>query len=105
VPVIRISRAHFQADTYDDVRAKLDASRATVEPAIRALKGCLHYWAAIDKATKTLVNVSMWKTLEDAKQLDQLTALLVLAGDLVALGVSFEAPITNNDVLWEIEPA
>jgi len=69
VPVIRISRAHFQADSYTDVRAKLDESRAT---------------------------------LEDAKQLDRLTPMLVIAGEFVALGVSFEAPITNSDVLWEL---
>ena len=102
MPVIRISRAHFQADSYTDVRAKLEESRATLEPAVRALRGCLHYWAAIDKLSKQMVHVSMWETLEDAKQLDRLTPMLVIAGELVALGVSFEAPITNSDVLWEL---
>jgi hypothetical protein len=102
VPVIRISRASFAKESYTDVRARLDESRATLEPTVRALRGCLHYYAAIDAVSNTMVNVSIWETLEDAKQLDQLTPMLVLAGELISLGVSFERPITNNDVLWEI---
>jgi hypothetical protein len=102
VAVLRISRASFAAESYADVRARLESSRATLEPAVRALKGCLHYWAAIDQLSRTMVNVSMWETLEDAKQLDRLTPMLALAGEFVALGVSFEAPITNSDVLWKL---
>jgi hypothetical protein len=102
VAVIRISRASFSKDSYADVRARLDESRAALEPAIRALRGCLHYYAAIDQVSNTMVHVSMWETREDAKQLDRLTPMLVLAGDFVSLGVSFEAPITNSDVLWEL---
>lgn len=102
MPVIRISRASFHKDSYSDVRAHLDSSRATLEPAVRALRGCLHYYAAIDPISNTLVHVSMWETRDDAKQMDRLTPMLALAGELVALGVSFEAPITNSDVLWEL---
>jgi hypothetical protein len=102
VPVIRISRASFAKESYTDVRARLDESRATLEPAIRALRGFLHYYAAIDPVTNTMVNVSIWETLDDAKQLDQLTPMLVLAGEFVSLGVSFERPITNSDMLWEL---
>jgi hypothetical protein len=101
VAVIRISRASFAAESYADVRARLDSSREVLEPAVRALRGCLHYWAAIDKVSKTLVQVSMWESLDHAKQLDRLTPMLVLAGELVGLGVSFET-ITNSDVLWEL---
>ena len=101
MPVLRISRASFAKESFTDVRARLDESRATLEPEIRALRGCLHYYAAIDPVTNTMVNVSVWQTREDAKQLDRLTSMLVLAGELVSLGVSFEAPITNSDVLWE----
>jgi hypothetical protein len=68
---------------------------------VRALRGCLHYYAAIDPVSNTMVNVSIWETREDAKQLDQFTPMLALAGEFVSLGVSFEAPITNSDVLWE----
>lgn len=99
--VLRISRATFAAESYADVRSHLDASRAKLETAISALRGFIHYWAAIDPATNSAVNVSVWQTLEDAKQLDQLTDMLVLAGELIALGVSFERPITNSDVLWD----
>ena len=101
MPVIRISRASFGKESYTDVRTRLDESRATLEPAVRALRGCLHYYAAIDPVSNTMVNVSIWETREDAKQLDQFTPMLALAGEFVSLGVSFEAPITNSDVLWE----
>ncbi|HEY5950479.1 MAG TPA: hypothetical protein VIV40_33540 [Kofleriaceae bacterium] len=100
--VIRISKASFAKESYADVKARLDESRAMLEPAIRALRGCLNYWAAIDPVTNTMVNVSMWETRQDAKQLDRLTPMLALAGEFVSLGVSFEAPITNSDVLWEL---
>ena len=98
--MIRISRATFSPDTYEDVRAALDASRAKLESAIAPLRGFIHCWSAIDRTTHTMVNVSVWQTVEDAKQLDQLPAMLAFAGELVGLGVSFERPITNSDVLW-----
>ena len=68
MPVIRISRASFAKESYNDVRARLDESRATLEPAVRALRGLLHYYAAIDPVSNTMINVSMWETLADAKQ-------------------------------------
>jgi hypothetical protein len=100
--VLRISRASFAKESFTDVRKHLEDSRATLEPAIRALRGCLHYYAAIDPISNTMVHVSMWETRDDAKQLDQLTAMLALAGEFVSLGVSFEAPITTSDVVWEL---
>ncbi len=102
MPVIRISKGSFPADSFDRIRAMLDASQKSLVPAIRDLAGCLHYWAAIDPVTNTMVNVSVWTSLEDAKQMDGLAAMQALAKELVAAGVQFDRPITNYDGLWQI---
>jgi hypothetical protein len=102
--VIRISKGAFPADGYERVRARLDESRATLVPAIRELRGCLHYWAAIDEGTATMVNVSVWMTLDDAQQMETLAPMRTLAAEFVALGVTFERPITNYASLWSVLP-
>lgn len=100
--VIRISKGSFPADKLDLVRARLAASKDKLEPAIRGLRGCLHYWASIDPETHTIYNVSVWETLADARQMDTLEAMKALAGEFIALGVAFERPITNSQVLWDL---
>lgn len=100
--VIRISKGAFPAERYEDVRARLHGASSTLVPAIRRLNGCVYYWAAIDPTTNTMVNVSVWATLDDARQMETLAPMLALAGEFVALGVTFERPITNYTVLWDI---
>jgi hypothetical protein len=102
MPVIRLSRGSFPAERYEEVRARLDATRATLVPAVRGLRGCLHFWAAIDPVSNTMLNVSVWETLADAKQMETLQLMLALAGEFIALGVTFERPITNSQVLWDL---
>lgn len=101
-PVIRLSRASFPPERFEEVRARLDAARATLVPAVRGLRGCLHFWAAIDPVSNTMLNVSVWETLADAKQMETLAPMLALAGEFIALGVTFERPITNSQVLWDV---
>ncbi len=102
MPVIRISKGAFPAERHDRIRSMLDASQRSLVPAIQALAGCLHFWAGIDPVTNTMVNVSVWTTLEDAKQLDTLAPMLALAGEFIAAGVQFERPITNYEGLWQV---
>ncbi len=51
----------------------------------------------------TLINVSVWKTMDDARQMDTLAPMLALAGEFIELGIEFERPIHNYLTLWEIE--
>ena len=102
MPVVRISRGSFKPEDYERIRTRLDQSYQTLAPAIRRLRGCMHYWAGIDRATNTMVNVSVWKSLADAKQMDTLAPMLALAGEFVKLGVVFERPIANYEILWQI---
>jgi hypothetical protein len=102
MPVIRISRGSFKPEDYERIKARLDGSQQTLVPEIEELKGCIYYWAGIDRATNTMVNVSVWNSLADAKQMDSLAVMLALAGEFTKLGVVFERPIANYEVLWQI---
>jgi hypothetical protein len=102
VPVVRISRGAFPPEKYETVEARLDASQKTLVPAIRQLSGCLHYFAAIDRASSSMVNVSVWRSLADAQQMQTLGPMLALAEDFTREGVRFERPIINYQTLWAI---
>ena len=100
--IVRISRGSFKPDDYDKIAKRLDEARRALVPGIRQLDGCLHYWAGIDHHSNTMVNVSVWRSLADAKQMETLASMLALAGEFGRLGVNFERPIINYEVLWEI---
>jgi hypothetical protein len=102
MPIVRISRGSFKPEDYEKIKARLDESQQRLVPAIRKLSGCMHYWAGIDRTMNTMVNVSVWQSLADAKQMDTLAPMLALAGEFVKLGVVFERPITNYETLWQI---
>lgn len=102
LPVVRISRGSFAPESFESVKQRLDASRKSLVPAIKKLRGLLRYYVGIDAESNTLINVSVWKTVADAKQMDTLQAMRDLAGEFIAAGVTFERPITNYETLWEI---
>jgi hypothetical protein len=102
MPVIRLSRGSFDPERFTAVRNRLDESEATLVPGIKSLRGCLHFWAGVDPVSNSMLNISVWATLEDAKQLDTFAPMLALATVFTQLGVKFERPITHYDTLWEI---
>ena len=102
MPFVRISRGSFKPEDYDKIAKRLDEAQGALVPGIRQLDGCLHYWAGIDHHSNSMVNVSVWRSLADAKQMETLASMLALAGEFGRLGVNFERPIINYEVLWEI---
>jgi quinol monooxygenase YgiN len=82
---------------------RLDASAKSLVPAIRAMPGCLSYYAGSDATTNTMVNVSVWDSLEHAQAMGSLPEMAALARDFIALGVEFERPIANYPVLWQLQ--
>jgi hypothetical protein len=102
MPVLRLSRGSFAADNYAVIRDRLERAQSSLIPAITTLRGCLHYWAGIDQTSSTMVNISVWASLDDARQMETLAPMLALASEFTALGVRFERPITNYQSLWEI---
>jgi hypothetical protein len=101
-PIVRISRASFAPERYEAVKSRLDAAQVSLVPAIRSLAGCLHYFAAIDRESSSMVNVSVWRSLADARQMQTLGPMLALAEDFAREGVRFERPVVNYETLWEV---
>jgi hypothetical protein len=102
MPVVRISRGTFAPESYEAVRSRLDAAQESLIPAIRRLAGCLHYFAAIDRESSSMVNVSVWRSLADAQQMQTLGPMLALAEDFTREGVRFERPVVNYETLWAV---
>ena len=101
--IVRISRGSFSAEQYEAVRIRLEAAQKTLAPAIRLLAGCLHYFAAIDRDSNSIVNVSVWRSLADAQQMQTLAPMLLLAEEFTREGVRFERPIINYETLWQVD--
>ncbi len=99
---VRVSKGSYAAALHRQVSDKLDASSASLIPALRRLPGCVSFFAAADAASNTMVNVSVWDTLEHAEALTSLPEMTALAKEFVALGVAFERPVVNYDVMWQL---
>ena len=102
VPIVRLSRGSFAPEKYETIKARLNAAQKSLVPAIRKLTGCLHFFAAIDQESGSMVNVSVWKSLADAQQMQTLTPMLALAEDFTRAGVRFDRPIINYETLWAV---
>jgi hypothetical protein len=103
MPVVRISRGSFDPAIGERCEELLKDSERSLTPAIRKLKGMQHYYAGIDKASGTMVNVSVWDSIDDARQMDSLAEMAALGKGFAATGVGFERPIINYLTLWVIE--
>ena len=102
MPVVRLSRGSFDAANFIKVRRRLEEAHQVLVPVIKRMRGCLHYWAGVDPISNTMVNVSVWASLEDAKQMETLAPMLALAEEFVSIGVTFERPITNYETVWSV---
>jgi hypothetical protein len=102
-PVVRISQGFFEPQLFGSVEAKLREGNATLEPALRALRGLLHYYVSVDATSNSMVNVSVWDSLTAAKQMETLREMLAQRDIFVGLGVKFQ-PIRNYSGLWSITP-
>jgi hypothetical protein len=102
-PVVRISQGFFESPLFESVTAKLREGNATLEPALKALRGLLHYYVSVDATSNSMINVSVWESLAAAKQMDTLREMLAQRDVFVSLGVKFQ-PIRNYSGLWSITP-
>ena len=102
MPIVRLSRGSFAPEKYESVKTRLDAAQTSLVPAIRQLAGCLHYFAAIDRDSSSMVNLSVWRSMADAQQMQTLGPMLALAEEFTREGVRFERPIINYKTLWSV---
>ncbi len=101
--IVRISTGFFDAHRYEDVKKLLTEGGDRLIPAIKKLPGLLHYYSAIDKDSGKIVNVSVWDTLEHAKQMASLQEMRAEGQKMTALNVRFD-PIVNHETVWAITP-
>jgi len=58
--IVRISRGRFDPAKTDGVAATLTSTQTQLIPALERLPGLLHYYVGIDRASATMINVSIW---------------------------------------------
>ncbi|MFN8336353.1 MAG: hypothetical protein U0U09_14590 [Cyclobacteriaceae bacterium] len=100
--IIRISVGHFQPEQLELVTQKLAESETKLRPAIEKLEGCVEYYVAIDKENHYMTNVSVWKTLTSAHQMDTLKEMKDLRKEFEQMKIEF-IPITNHETLWFLQ--
>jgi hypothetical protein len=101
-PVIRVSILRCQAERFEELERMMSESVALLLPGIKAMHGCRGYFAGSDQATSSLSNVSVWDTLEDAKQMERFQPMLDLGKRFLDAGATFERPIMNYGTLWQL---
>jgi hypothetical protein len=103
VAVVRISKGKFDVARLPEAERVLGESEIALRGSLEELPGLVHYYVGIDRELGYLTNVSVWKALEAAHQMDSLQAMLAQRPVLEGAGVTFEA-ITNHETLWTITP-
>ena len=99
---VRISKGRYRPELHAEVTSRLEASSNSLVPAISAMAGCHSYYVGAEESSCTMINVSVWDTLEHAQAMGALPEMASLAKDFIALGVEFERPIINYSVLWQL---
>ena len=99
---VRVSKGTYAPTLHERVSARLNASSASLVPAIRRLPGCMGYFVGSDAASNTMVNISSWDTLEHAEAMTSLAEMTALGKEFVQMGIEFERPIINYEVMWQL---
>ncbi len=101
--IVRISTGHFETSQYEEIERTLREGGERLVPVIRALPGCLHYYAGVNRAASAIINASVWDTLEHAEQMTSLEQMKTEGTLMRSKGVRFE-PIVNYETDWTITP-
>jgi hypothetical protein len=102
-PVVRVSILRCPPERFAELRQMMMDADAVLRPGIEAMAGLLAFYVGVDEATFSLSNVSLWTSLEAAKQLDTFQPMLDLGKPFIAKGATFERPIMNYDTLWQLK--
>lgn len=102
--VLRVSILRCDATNFASLREMMVDAEAALRPGIEALPGLLVFYAGADEATSSLINTSVWDTLEHARQLDTFQPMLDAGKRFVAAGARFERPIMHYTSLWRFGP-
>jgi hypothetical protein len=101
-PVVRVSILRCSPDKFSEFLRMMIEADPILRPGIEAMTGLIDYYAGADEATSSLTNVSLWKTLDNAKQMDTFPPMLELGEAFAKKGATFERPIMNYATLWQL---
>ncbi len=100
--IVRVSIGYYPPEQEAAVEEKLETVfKEKIMPAVKKLNGNIHYFVAIDKEKKSITNVSLWETREDAMQMAEMKEMLEMAKEFIELGVEF-SEITNHEMIWQL---
>ena len=102
-PVVRVSILRCLPEHFAELRRMAAEADPILRPGIEAMAGLLAFYFGADEATSSLSNVSLWTSLEAARQLDTFQPMLDLAKPFAAKGATFERPIMNYATLWQLK--
>jgi hypothetical protein len=101
VTVVRVSILNIPADRLVELQSEMTAAEAALS-GIKQLRGLKMYFVGVDADAGQFTNVSVWDTVDDAKQMSSFQPMLDLAARFAAVeGVSFVRPIANFSELWK----
>lgn len=101
-PVVRISILRCALERFVKSRQMMIDADGVLRPGIEAMPGLTAYYAGADEATSSLTNVSVWTSLEAAKQMDRFQPMLDLGKTFTEAGARFERPIMTYQRLWQL---
>jgi hypothetical protein len=104
-PVVRVSILCCSPEKFSEFLRMMIEADPILRPGIEAMTGLIDYYAGADEATLSLSNVSIWKTVDDAKQMDTFQPMLDLGNTFAEKGATFERPIMNHATLWQLRPS
>ena len=102
-PVVRVSILRCAPECFAELRRMSAEAESVLRPGIEAMDGLLSFYFAADEATSSLTNVSLWTSLEAAKQLDTFQPMLDLGKPFIEKGATLERPIMNYATLWQLK--
>ena len=100
--IVRVSILRCAPNQFTKFQRMMAEAETVLAPGIRAMSGCRAYFAGADQATSSLTNVSLWNTIEDARQMDRFQPMLELGKRFATEGATFERPIMNYATLWQL---
>jgi hypothetical protein len=101
-PVVRVSILRCAPEHFAELRRMMIEADAVLRPGIEAMPGLIDFYAGADEATSSLMNVSVWETLDQARRLDSYQPMLDAGKAFVQKGATFERPIMNYATLWQL---
>jgi hypothetical protein len=103
--VVRVSILRCEPSRFAELKRMMSEAEPILAPGIRAMRGCRAYVVGADVTTSSLSNVSIWDTLDDARQMERFQPMLELGKRFLDAGAAFERPIMNYATLWHVGTA